>query len=227
MADAQFAASLRQALSEDRLEAYRPENGSDLDMLTNYFWNFHLAEALMPCLHGVELTLRNSVHDTFTEHYRTEMWFYIPEVLDSGGLEQLSRALQKVAQKPPLTAGKLVAALTFGFWVSLFNSRYEKIYWRPNNFERLYRVFPEAEKPSYKDISKRLQKILNLRNRVFHYEGIWHRPDLLQEHADIHEMIGWISPDMHRAILSVDKFPSVLSSRTEVEAGLKQHLGIP
>lgn len=51
MADAQFAASLRQALSEDRLEAYRPENGSDLDMLTNYFgtsiWPKHSCRVCM------------------------------------------------------------------------------------------------------------------------------------------------------------------------------------
>lgn len=142
MADAQFAHSLRQVLSEDRLEAYRPVNGSDLDMLTNYFWNIHLGESLMPCLHAVELALRNSVHNEFSEQYGNEMWFYIPGVLDSGGIEKLSDALQKVAQKPPLTAGKLVAAFTFGFWVSLFASRHEELYWRPNNFARLQGVFP-------------------------------------------------------------------------------------
>jgi len=65
-----------------------------------------------------------------------------------------------------------------------------------------------------------------LRNRVFHYEGIWHRSALLQEHADIHEAIGWISPTMQKAILAVDAFPAIHAGRARVESGLKTHLGI-
>ncbi|MDQ3692494.1 MAG: hypothetical protein M3464_02545 [Chloroflexota bacterium] len=227
MVVAQFAHSLRQILSEDRLEAYRPENGADLEMLTNYFWNIRLGEALMPCLHAVELALRNSIHTEFAEHYGNDMWFYIPGVLDSGGIEKLSDALRQAAHKPPLTAGKLVAAFTFGFWVSLFASRHEEHYWRPNNFARLQDVFPHASNPSLKNTYKRMQKILELRNRVFHYEGIWYRPALPQEHHDIHEVIGWISPVMHQAILAVDNFPEVYRNRSQIEANLQAHLGLP
>ena len=43
------------ALSQDRLEAYRSPGGNDLEMLTNYFWNIDLVEALVPCMHAVEL----------------------------------------------------------------------------------------------------------------------------------------------------------------------------
>jgi hypothetical protein len=58
----QFVAELYLALSQDRLEAYRSPGGSDLEMLTNYFWNIDLVEALAPCMHAVELALRNSLH---------------------------------------------------------------------------------------------------------------------------------------------------------------------
>ncbi len=51
----QFIGDLHRALSVERLESYRPPNGDDLEMLTNYFWNMDLAEGLMPALHGVEL----------------------------------------------------------------------------------------------------------------------------------------------------------------------------
>ncbi len=79
---AQFVSDLYFALSIDRLEAYRSANGSDLEMLTNYFWNIDLIEALVPCLHAVELALRNSIHAALTTQYGTEMWFYQPGVLE-------------------------------------------------------------------------------------------------------------------------------------------------
>jgi hypothetical protein len=114
----QFVPDLYLVLSQDRLEAYRPPGGTDLDMLTNYFWNIDLIEALVPCMHAVELALRNCLHNALTVLYGTDMWFYQPAVLESQGVINLGRALQDAAQKPPLRAGKIVAALSFGFWVS-------------------------------------------------------------------------------------------------------------
>ena len=46
----EFVEHLYQALSKDRLEAYCPPNGADIAMLTNYFWNIDLIEALVPCM---------------------------------------------------------------------------------------------------------------------------------------------------------------------------------
>lgn len=202
------------------------EGDTDLDMLTNYFWNIDLAEALVPCFHGVELALRNSIHREFTKAYGTDMWFYQPEVLDSGGLEKLSDALRKAAARPPLTSGKLVAAFTFGFWVSLLSSRYEKQYWQPDGFSRLKAVFPDAPGVGRHHIAKRFNEILDLRNRVFHFERVWHRPTLETEHANIHEVIGWISPTLHQAIHAVDDFPAIHKGRSGVETRLRVHLGI-
>lgn len=85
-------------------------SGSDLEMLTNYFWNIDLIEALVPCLHAVELALRNSIHAALTAQYGTKMWFYEPGVLESSELIGLGRALQSAARKPPLRDGRIVAA---------------------------------------------------------------------------------------------------------------------
>lgn len=224
---AQFVTDLESALSRDRLERYRPSGGSDLEMVTNYFWNIDLSEALVPCMHAVELALRNSIHSALSEHYDSDMWFYQPGVLDSGELGALSKALRKVSRKPPLLSGRLVAALSFGFWVSLLDARYEQQLWQPNGYALVRRVFPYSGTLSVRDISRRFNRILDLRNRAFHHEGIWHRPNLLQEHADIHEAIGWISPTLQQAILAVDNFVENFQRRPQVEADLKRHLGIP
>lgn len=221
----EFVSDFYLVLSRDRLEAYRPKDGSDLEMLTNYFWNIDLAEALVPCFHGVEVALRNSLHREFSKAYGTEMWFYEPGVLDSGGLEKLSEAVSKIAKKPPMTAGKLVAAFTFGFWVSLLSSRNEQKYWSPDSYSRLRAVFPHAEGVSRHNISKRFNEILDLRNRTFHFEGIWYRENLEADHSDIHEAIRWISPTLQQAILAVDIFGEVYRSKESVREKLQEHLG--
>jgi len=223
----QFVSDLHGVLSPDRLEAYRPANGTDLEMLTNYFWNIDLAETIVPSLHAAELALRNSVHTALSDFYNTDMWFYQPGVLDSGELSQVARALGKAAQTPPLRSGRMVAALAFGFWVALLAGRYEQRIWQPNNFALLGSVFPNAVGYSSKQIHERFKTILELRNRVFHYEAIWHRPSLLQEHQNIHEAIRWISPTLGNAILAVDNFPAALNGKAQVQADLKKHLGIP
>jgi hypothetical protein len=221
-----FVADLYMALSEDRLEAYRPNGGSDLEMLTNYFWNIDLIEALVPCMHAVELALRNSIHNALTAKYGTPMWFYQPGVLESQAVINLGRALQEAAQKTPLRPGKIVAALSFGFWVSLLGGKYEQRLWQPNGFALQKTVFPYATGHSQKDIRQRFDAILQLRNRCFHHEGIWHRSTLQQEHAAIHEAISWISPMLQTAILSVDSFDAVLNGRDDVEAELKKRFKI-
>jgi hypothetical protein len=219
-----FLADLYQALSEERLEAYRPPDGSDLEMPTNYFWNIDLIEALVPCMHAVELALRNSLHFALTERYGTEMWFYQPGILDSQGVMNLGRALQYLSRNQPITAGKIVAALNFGFWVSLLAGRYEQTLWQPDGFALQRTVFPNARGVSQEHISRRFDYILGLRNRCFHHEKIWNRPNLAQDHSDIHEAIGWINPTLQIAILSVDNFDTVFASKAQVEADLREQL---
>jgi len=223
---AQFVTDLHLPLSKVRLETYRPQNGSDLEMLTNYFWNIDLAEALVPSLHAVELALRNSLHIAMTAEYGTEMWFYHPGLLEGGQLVDFARALINVSRKGTASPGRIVASLTFGFWVSMLTSPYEQRLWALRHYALLRTVFPYAP-GSRKDIADRFVMIKTLRNRAFHFEPIWNDPDLLVKHGQIHEAIAWISPTLHTAINAVDNFPAAFNGRSQVQAGLTRHLGIP
>jgi hypothetical protein len=226
---AQFVSDLYGPFSQARLEAYRPQpGGSDLDMITNYFWNIDLAEALVPCLHAVELALRNSVHAILTNEFGTDMWFYDPRVLEPGQLTEFARSLAKVAKKPGSLASYIVPELPFSFWVALLSGPYDQKLWAANGFARMRSVFPHAQGYSRDQIHRRFNEIRLLRNRVMHYEAVWDQSklDLYQRHLDIHEAIKWISPTLGQAILSVDNFQAVFNSRTQVEANLVAHLGI-
>jgi hypothetical protein len=154
------------------------------------------------------------------------MWFYEPGVLESNELIGLGRALQSAARKPPLRDGRIVAALSFGFWIALLSGRYEQRLWQPDRFALQRFVFPHAVGFSQQQISQRFNGIAKLRNRCFHHEGIWHWATLQQDHEDIHEAIGWISPTLQQAILSVDNFGDVFGGRDQVKADLAQRFGL-
>jgi hypothetical protein len=224
----QFVADLQRTFSQERLDEYRPAGGSDLDMIVNYFWDIELAQAIVPCLHAAELALRNSVHNAFTAYYGTEMWFYQPGVLEPGQLGELSRALGQLSRRRAQpTSGRIVAELTSGFWVTVLSDPYHQRIWQPDSFAMLRAVFPHSGTLPRQVIQTRFNSIRKLRNRVFHFEAIWDRPDLLREHTEIHEAIGWISPTLQQAILAVDHFPQVAVGREHVETDLKAHLEIP
>ena len=225
---AQIVANLQLPLSNIRLQEYRPLNGSDLEMITNYLWDISLAEALLPLLHGVELAMRNSIHTHLTTFFNSNMWFYLPGALEPGQLSQLATALSQLAiRKTQPTDGHIVAELTFGYWVSLISDPYQQRLWQPNGYALLSTVFPNAAGLSRQHIHRRYNLIRReLRNRVFHHEAIWDRPNLQQEHLDIREAIRWISPTFEQAIAGIDRFPGVMNDRVQFQANLQAHLGI-
>jgi len=223
---AQFVSDLHLPISQIRLETYRPVGGDDLEMVTNYFWNIHLAEALVPSLHAAELALRNSIHTALTAHFNTEMWFYQPGLLEGGQLGEFARALISVSRKGSATSGRIVSSLMFGFWVSILTSPYEQRLWAPNHYALMKTVFPHAT-VSRKDIADRFVMIKDLRNRVSHLEAVWQDPNLLGKHQLIHDAVKWISAPLHQAINAVDNFPFVFNNRKQVQIDLKKHLHIP
>lgn len=225
----EFVLDLYLPLSKVRLDEYRSkvDPSSDLEMITNYFWDIDLAETMVPSLHAVELAVRNSIHTVLSNEHGTPMWFYKPGLLRSPQLEMLASALEKLSRKKhDATSDRIVGALMFGFWVSLLTGPYEQAIWQPDGFRLLHEAFPYARPISRKQIHTKLDKIRDLRNRVFHHQHIFDRSNLHQEHQEIHEVIQWISPTLHKAIHAVDNFPAVLSGRTQVQTELKRDLGI-
>lgn len=179
--------SLLRALSTSRLAPYHRDDdgGSELTIYSRYLWNTALSESLYCVLQGLEVTLRNSIHDSITRYLGKEDWF--EDILadpERKVLEVVKVVKERLkGQKIALDMGHLVANSSFGFWVSLFNSRYENILWP----QLLADIFPFMPKRIRKrrTISGRLNGIRGLRNRVFHYEPIWHRANLLKQHDEI------------------------------------------
>lgn len=206
-----FSGLLRKAISHERLDAYRQRgtDGSDLNLFAHYAWNIALCESLYPALQGLEVALRNSIHDVATTAYRTEFWFDDPHVIphprEQDTVRKAKEALLRDRKSPE--AGRVVAELSFGFWTSLFDVRYEQILW-PRLLKTVFPFMPRHIR-TRKTLSKRLHRIRHMRNRVFHHEPIWHWHDLTQQHAELREAIGWINPAMLKMIKVLDRFLDV------------------
>jgi len=205
-----FSDQLRRAISHERLDAYRQRGSSndDSELFAHYAWNMALSESLYTPLQCLEVSLRNSIYDAATAHFKTDTWFDLPDVLSPQEINKVQEAKSTLIKcnKPP-DAGKLIPELTFGFWTSLFDVRYEKILWpwllKPvvPNMPRHIRI--------RKNLSKRLNRIRTLRNRIFHHEPIWHWRDLHGQHTEIQETITWINPAMTVFTEQFDRFDEI------------------
>lgn len=241
-----YVSSLERLISKSRLDRYRPASGDALETAVAYLWNVALSESLLQGIASVEVALRNSIHNTFTNHVGTDQWFWA--VLKQNDLKVVNERWLKLAnrlQAPP-PAGKVIADLTFGFWPYLFDHRYHTTWW--NNGEALFKaVFPHLptgvpphQKIGRSDVFERVSLFADLRNRAMHQEPILFglsRPNLGTPppvvpvdviHRQIVEMLQWIDPQLALTLSFVDRFTDVhQNEQGRIRVKLKAHFNIP
>ena len=224
-----YVANIERAISKARLGAYRyPSDTSDLDAIARYLWNAALSETLYPSLQALEVTLRNSLHETISDQFTDTMWFaHRPPILHSMELDKVDAAKRELrSERKPLEPGRLVAELNFGFWTSLLDVRYERVLW-PGLLKQAFPTMPRHIRTRHM-LSKRLNSVRKLRNRVFHHESIYNAssPGLQTRHDQILEMIGWISPEMRDTVSLIERFPDVYAQGIAFYRHmLERHLG--
>ncbi len=198
--------------SQERLDRYLGHiacNKNKTDALVAYSWNIELSQVLYPAIQIFEITLRNSLHRAITATYQTEYWFDAP-FLDSKEkivIEQAKNSLKKVNKK--VEPGKVIAELSFGFWTSLFDIRYEhnQILW-PKLLKSVFQYLPKRHR-TRQYLSRELNRIRNLRNRIFHFEPIWHWQDLPAHHEQLTNLIKWLSPTAFQYLKIFDHFKQI------------------
>jgi len=192
-----FTNKIEKVVSKERLSGYTTYYAKSFGCspLSLYRWNTLLSESLYPSLQVVEISLRNVLHQAIAEHFKNEAWFKQPNILLPKEMEKVLKAeydLKKMKQ--PTTTGKVIAELTFGFWTSLMDARYEMKLWRSKIIKRAFPHMPTSIRMRH-HISKQFDQIRKMRNRVFHHEPIWHWKDLKDQHEQIRVAITWIEPE--------------------------------
>jgi hypothetical protein len=232
-------------LSRDRLDGFRDQPGdTDNVLVSRYLCNAAIAEALHPLLHALEVVLRNRINDAACARYPIDAdlpneYYAYPSWLDAvtgpvtvnhrRQVEEAKRKIQSelrrrygardASARRMRTAGRLVAALPFSFWVYLFDPEYSGSRDAPGSLwpDLLSPVFPNRNNVPLKEIRRRLRHLLIVRNRVMHYERIYPYSDgrglpwdPMTIRAEILDLLQWMSPRAERLVRHFDRLPEVM-----------------
>lgn len=213
------------AISLDRLGPYGAASGTVTPAaLANYFWNIALCEALYPTIHCVEITLRNNLYTALSGIYGSEWLLANPPILRQREDAQVVSAAEDLCARTGLLARSrdLIPELDFGLWTSLFARDYDPTVWQQKGVIATAFPLQPYRRRVRAELSDRFNTIRKLRNRVFHHEPIWNRPDLPQRHRDIIEALGWMNPAMHFTLTTpgFDNFPIVYARGSAHYLGL-------
>jgi Abi-like protein len=191
--------AVAEGLSSARLTRYVESTDTLEAALALYEWNTQIAAALFELLQHAEVILRNALSKELTvlriAHgdpaghwfwFETDEWFapwWQPEML-----RQLKKVHGSLARtKRPITQGRIVAEVSFGFWRYLLTSHYESSLWTP----ALRRAFPRGlAREAVHDLVEHLNV---LRNRIAHHEAVYNR-NLPTDVLRIEQLLDWLSP---------------------------------
>lgn len=212
--------------SDQRMEKYFREYYTEQLAIEYYHANIKISESLYSILSLFEVALRNSLNRELTDLFGTKEWYEriptTPGLADLNG--NISIAKRQISKRnETITADKVVAELTLGFWVRLLNSEYELILWK-----HLRRAFPFMEKRSRKrkNVSAPINKIRDFRNRVFHHEPIsWNIDRVENLRQQILMVIRWINKDLPLIAEKLDRSLEVIQD--EKKRRLKSDSAFP
>jgi hypothetical protein len=206
---------VRRAVSADRMAPYLAEASGEPELaLRLYEWDSAVAAGFHRLLEQLEIALRNAVHrEMAVLAGQVTWWDSSTIVLIDPALAMLREANARVARRGAgaVRPGDIVAALSFGFWVSLFGSgrsaNYEMTLWRPG----LRHALP-AYAGTRAELHLRLESLRLFRNRVAHHEPIFRR-HLAADHASVSGLLAGISPEFAAWVAAFDEVPAVLARR--------------
>jgi hypothetical protein len=168
--------------------------------------------------HELASIVRGISTDRFAlrRHFGRPDWWAHPALrLTEVHRRAVEDALSRVAGRDrPVTAGRVVAELPFGFWVGLLGRgrNYEMTLWRP----ALRRAFP-GYAGVRSDLHLTLDRLRTFRNRIAHHEPVFHR-HLTADNREILRVIGLICSPTRTWTAERSRVPGVLRARPRLDA---------
>lgn len=209
--------NLLNLVSEPRLTYYEqylncktPE-----EKLSAYFAYQELSSYFLPMLQLIEVSMRNAIDTELVKKFGNDWYSRIPQ-------SQVSKQLVTNAKsKLPNQSDRndVICRLTLGFWVYMLDAEYRNTQsscyiWSPDAqdkvFPNAYNILSPTTKMSVKAIFDNLQKVLELRNRLFHHEPIWKghncnshekaTANVIRNYNFLKAVLKWISQDSYNII---------------------------
>jgi hypothetical protein len=194
-------------LAPDRFDGYRHSTDADeLDAIARYLWNMALCRSIQTALHVLEVTFRNQVHNSLAAVRGRRDWYDDNTLINAKEQKMVIGAKQQLTKlRRPHDPGRVVAELTFGFWTSLYGRHHDRDIIRPT-FNLVFQHLPTGVPARRQIATTRLKEARTLRNRISHHEPIYKAPNLIAVHAQLRELIAWMSPEMAVVVEVDDNF---------------------
>ncbi len=187
-------ANLQNSLSAPRLARYLLLAGGDLEVaLEFHLWNAALGESLHVPMQHFELLFRNALNTQLIAHHGPAWYDTLYRQLGPGFQRRIDAAKDELRKQGrlPIQPPCVIAQFTFGAWIFLLDSRFDRLLWK----FCLFNAFPNRPAGFTRQHAKNaLERIKSLRNRIVHHEPVYHKP-LDQELAFIISAASWICQD--------------------------------
>lgn len=231
--DSQLLDALNGALSPSRLGPYLASaKGDRLFAIKIYLWNARLAKSFLYPLHVAEVTIRNAMHNAFSQAFGGPGWILnIPFQFNFESANSYSRSVKRLHDggKQNPSPDEVIASLSFDFWSNLFRRDYKSLW---GKHVVLQSVFPNLPETSGRgDIKDLVAGINRFRNRIAHHEPIFRDVKHHEMHDKILDLIGlrcqatkdWVR--RHSTVMAVVRSPptpaSTLPGRPLASANLR------
>lgn len=146
----------------------------------------------------LEVSLRNSI-DTLLSFKVDENWHLDADFLTKDSALKVQQAIELLERRrESVSKHKIIAELSFGFWVNLFKKPYEKKL-RINDLKKIFPNLPpkNIKLMNREKIYKELNHIRNFRNRLFHYEKVINRDCYDMVFEEINEILNYFDNEIY------------------------------
>jgi len=197
-------------VSKARLDKFFIGCGNDQDRaLELYKANINISKSFYPILHLFEVFLRNTINSNLVDYFGDPEWIRTQKdhFMSDASLEPSEYFLKSKVTKTEtklarcgitITPGKIIAEQTLGFWTSFFENHHYILL--KGTVIRCFPLKPAAI--NRRLISTRLNKIRDLRNRIYHNEPICflgNNIDFKEVESTlqaINELLSWIDSEL-------------------------------
>jgi hypothetical protein len=184
------------ALSSERFSVYRAAAGGSLERAVDlYCWNVAVGSAFFGPIGVLEVVLRNALDRQLSRAFRSPWYEDRTFLANDPKIEARIQAARDelTKRRNTVTHPRMVAQLSFGFWVQLLrpgpNGVYVPTIWGP----ALSKAFPAGTKRSR--VVAELDPLLKFRNRVAHHEPIF-RSNPAAQYDSILRIIALMAPNL-------------------------------
>lgn len=206
-------------VSPDRLQPYLDAVNGSRDLAVElYAWNVEVSGALWSLIAPVEVAVRNamarelqalrSATSARARWFNHDPWFTLRQ-------RQAIRDAKLKVRGKGLTSGRLIAQLTFGFWVSLVDPGHAQALWIPG----LHQAFPNSP-GGHKAVRGKLGWVNDLRNDIAHHNRLFDR-NILRTEEELVRTAYWVDPELADWLADASTVRRVNAERPVVPPSLR------